>query len=147
MSKIIPTISSGTAGPLKVLHLPRLWMKVALDIAGKLPGDYPAIGAGFDQMTLDALEIDKEKFRRFMEENRPGYVELENWILEQRGGRLDPEKIEKHNAAVTGYQHDENTRKEILEGVGRPDDGTVLDAVSLNNLDDWAAFHKRELQA
>ena len=44
MSKIVPTISSGTAGPLGVLHLPRLWQKVSLDAAGKLHDDYPAIG-------------------------------------------------------------------------------------------------------
>ena len=27
MSKIVPLISSGTAGPNGVLHLPRLWQK------------------------------------------------------------------------------------------------------------------------
>ena len=31
MSKIIPLISSGIAGPIGVLHLPRLWQKVSLD--------------------------------------------------------------------------------------------------------------------
>ena len=30
MSKIVPLISSGTVGPLGVLHLPRLWQKVSL---------------------------------------------------------------------------------------------------------------------
>ena len=57
---IIPTISSGTAGPLGVQHLPRLWQKASLDAAGKLHPDYPAAGAGFDQMTLDALGIDRQ---------------------------------------------------------------------------------------
>ena len=36
MSKIVPLISSGTAGPLGVLHLPRLWQKVSLEAAGKI---------------------------------------------------------------------------------------------------------------
>ncbi|GIT38799.1 MAG: hypothetical protein Ct9H300mP7_7200 [Verrucomicrobiota bacterium] len=35
--KIVPLISSGTKGPLGVLHLPRLWQKVSLEAAGKLP--------------------------------------------------------------------------------------------------------------
>ena len=39
MSKIVPLISSGTAGPNGVLHLPRLWQKVSLEAAGKLRMD------------------------------------------------------------------------------------------------------------
>ena len=31
----VPMISSGTAGPLGVLHLPRLWQKVSLEAQGK----------------------------------------------------------------------------------------------------------------
>ena len=36
MSKIVPLISSGTTGPLGVLHLTRLWQKVSLEAAGKI---------------------------------------------------------------------------------------------------------------
>ena len=39
MSKIVPLISSGVAGPLGVLHLPRLWQKVLLESLGQL-ADY-----------------------------------------------------------------------------------------------------------
>ena len=53
MSQIVPLISSGIAGPLGVLHLPRLWQKASLANAGKLHADYPGIGCGYDQMTLD----------------------------------------------------------------------------------------------
>ena len=38
----VPMISSGTAGPLGVLHLPRLWQKVSLEQAGKLAPAIPA---------------------------------------------------------------------------------------------------------
>ncbi len=35
----VPLISSGLAGPLGILHLPRLWQKVSLEARGKLaPG-------------------------------------------------------------------------------------------------------------
>jgi hypothetical protein len=47
-----PLISSGVAGPLGVLHLPRLWQKVSLEEAGKLASGYPGVGTGFDAMTL-----------------------------------------------------------------------------------------------
>ena len=52
MSKIVPLISSGTKGPLGVLHLPRLWQKVSLEAAGKIADGYPGIGAGYDSMQL-----------------------------------------------------------------------------------------------
>ena len=55
MSNIVPLISSGVAGPLGVLHLPRLWLKVSLEARGKLANGYPGIGKGYDMMVLDAL--------------------------------------------------------------------------------------------
>ena len=33
----VPLISSGAAGPLGVLHLPRLWLKLRLEAAGSTP--------------------------------------------------------------------------------------------------------------
>ncbi|MEX2581019.1 MAG: DUF5069 domain-containing protein [Verrucomicrobiales bacterium] len=146
MSNIVPLISSGVAGPLGVLHLPRLWLKVSLDAVGKLHSDYPAIGAGYDQMVLDGIGIDKGDFESFVKESKPTYVELENWILQQKGGSLDQDAVDKLNAAITGYVHDDDTRKEILADAGREDDGTVKDAVSLNALDDWAIFHAQEIK-
>lgn len=146
MSSIIPLISSGTAGPLGVLHLPRLWLKASLGAAGKLHSDYPAIGAGYDQMVLDGLGLDKAAFETFIALKKPSYVECENWILAQCGGSLDSAAVEKLNAAIVGYIHADETRSEILGDAGRPDDGTIKDAVNLNNLDDWAAFHAQELK-
>ena len=60
MSKLVPLISSGVAGPLGVLHLPRFWCKVVLNAKGKLADGYPECGAGYDQMVLDALGLDRE---------------------------------------------------------------------------------------
>ncbi len=144
MSQIIPLISSGIAGPLGVLHLPRLWQKVSLETVGKLHPDYPGIGAGYDQMVLDGLGIDKDAFVEFMK-SKPSYVQLEAWILEQKGGTLDQNAVDELNSAIAGYIHADDTRKEILEAAGREDDGTIKDAVNLNNLDDWASFHKAEI--
>ncbi|MEM7697239.1 MAG: DUF5069 domain-containing protein [Verrucomicrobiota bacterium] len=146
MSNIVPLISSGVAGPLGVLHLPRLWLKASLGAAGKLHGDYPAIGAGYDQMVLDGLGIDKGEFEAFIADSKPNYIECEAWILSKKGGSLDQDAVDQLNAAITGYIHDDGTRGEILEAAGRDDDGTIKDAVNLNNLDDWAIFHAQELK-
>jgi hypothetical protein len=144
MSKTIPLVSSGIAGPLGVLHLPRLWQKVSLEKVGKLHDDYPGIGGGYDQMTLDGLGIDKEAFSSFMD-SKPTYPQLEKWVLDQKGGSLDGEAMKAFNASIAGYNHDDGTRKEILDASGIEDDGTILDAVNLNNLDDWFCFHAQEI--
>ncbi|MEN8694553.1 MAG: DUF5069 domain-containing protein [Akkermansiaceae bacterium] len=145
MSQIIPTVTSGIAGPLGVLHLPRLWQKASLDAVGKLHPDYPAAGAGFDQMTLDALGVNRETFLDFIKSNKPSYTQCEHWVLEQNGGSLDVAKIDAHNAAVIGYNHDDATRGAILSAVGIADNGSILDAVNLNNLEDWQDFHAAEI--
>jgi hypothetical protein len=145
MSDFVPLISSGTAGPLGVLHLPRLWLKASLGAAGKLHSDYPAIGNGYDQMVLDGLGIDKSEFEAFIAEKKPTYPQLETWVLEKSGGALDAAAVKKLNDAILGYHHDDETRKEILSASGIPDDGSLPDAINLNNLDDWQIFHQQTL--
>lgn len=143
-STIVPTISSGVAGPLGVLHLPRFWQKASLDAVGKLHPDYPACGAGYDQMTLDALGLDKDKTLAYIKESKPSYIEFEQWVT--ANGTIDGGKIKAHNDAVIGYIHDDATRKEIFGSTGLNDDCcSFRDAINLNNLDDWALFHKAEI--
>jgi len=145
MSKLIPLISSGIAGPLGVLHLPRLWQKVSLANVGKLADGYPAIGAGYDQMVLDGLGLERGAFEAFMNEKKPSYPQLEAWVLEQKGGSLDQAGVKALNDSIVGYNHADDTRKAILGGCGIADDGSILDAVNLNNLEDWQDFHAAEI--
>ncbi len=141
MSNIIPLISSGTAGPLGVLHLPRLWQKASLGAAGNLHSDYPSCGQGYDQMVLSGLGLDKAAFESFIA-TKPTYPALEAWVLEQSSGALDADAVAKLNAAITGYHHSDDVRTTILAACGIPDEGKILDAINLNNLDDWNTFHK-----
>ncbi|MCZ6672983.1 MAG: DUF5069 domain-containing protein [Verrucomicrobia bacterium] len=143
MSKIVPTISSGIAGPLGVLHLPRFWQKASLDSVGKLHDEYPACGDGFDQMTLDALGLDKETTLNHIATNKPSYTAFEAWVKENMKSDAD---IGAHNAAVTGYIHDDDTRGEVFGAAGLCDeDCACRDAVNLNNIDDWTIFHAQEI--
>src|ERR1043166_9023693 len=138
----VPMISSGTAGPLGVLHLPRLWQKVSLESAGKLAPGYPGIGRGFDAMTCAALGLDEQAVRDYIMQKKPTYPQFEAWV-KQNAKTMNRSSIEKHNAAVRGYNHEDATRKEILGNCGVPDDASAFkDAVNLNNLDDWYEFHK-----
>ena len=143
MNKMVPLISSGVAGPLGVLHLPRFWQKCVLAAKGRLADGYPDCGKGFDQMTLDALGLNKEETLKYIRTDVPSYTQFEAWILKKKGGNLDRSAVEKHNAAVRGYNHDDTTRKNILSGAGVADEGKIKDAVNLNNLDDWAEFHRQ----
>ena len=138
MDKIVPLISSGVAGPLGVLHLPRLWLKTSLEACGKLADGYPGAGQGFDQMVLDGLGLDRERFLEFIA-TKPTYVECEQWVV-QHGTKIDHESIDELNAAITGYEHSDEVRKNVLETAGLPD-GSPRDAINLNNLDDWDEFH------
>src|SRR5437868_4978279 len=73
MDKIVPLIGSAEVGPLGVLHLPRLWLKVSLDSKGLLADGYPAVGTGFDQMVLDGLGLRKEAVVEYIKKSHPTY--------------------------------------------------------------------------
>jgi hypothetical protein len=142
----VPLISSGTAGPLGVLHLPRLWQKVSLEARGKLAEGYPGIGRGYDAMTCSALGLDEQAVKDYIMKERPTYPEFEAWVR-KNATSLNAAAIDQHNAAVRGYNHDDETRKGILGNCKLPDDaGAPKDAVNLNNLDDWYEFHQAVLK-
>ena len=147
MNKIVPLISSGVAGPLGVLHLPRLWLKVSLEQRGALAQGYPGIGKGYDQMVLDALGLNKDAVVNFIKAQKPTYPQFEAWIKKQPGVKLDKGAIEKLNGGIRGYIHDDGTRKGVCAACGIPDDASApRDAVNLNNLDDWYEFHQAVLK-
>ena len=138
---IIPNLSSDIAGPLGAIHLPRLWSKLRLSAAGELPEGYDECGAGFDQMVLDGLGIDRDAAVDYVKDNKASYTDFENWVKAQRGGSIPQSEINASNAAIRGYNHDDETRGSILDAAGLSDDGSILDAVNLNNLDDWTELH------
>lgn len=141
----VPMISSGTAGPLGVVHLPRMWQKVSLEAAGKLAPGYPGIGKGYDSMTCAALGLDENAVKDYIKTSKPTYPQFEAWV--KQNGKFDASAVEKHNAAVRGYNHDDDTRKGILKNCNLPDDANApKDAVNLNNLDDWYEFHQSVLR-
>ena len=142
----VPLISSGVAGPLGVVHLPRLWLKVSLEAAGKLAPGYPAVGKGFDAMTLAVLALEEQAVRDYIKRDKPTYPEFEAWV-KKNAKSLTPDAIEKHNAAVRGYNADDATREGILSTCGLADAASApRDGVSLNNLDDWYEFHQAVLK-
>jgi len=146
MSKFVPLISSGTKGPLGVLHLPRLWLKLSLESTGKLADGYPGAGPGYDQMVIDGLGLKRDAVINYVKSSKPSYPQFEAWV-KQNGSSVNSAAIEKLNAAIAGYNHDDGTRKSILSASGLPEDASAAkDAINLNNLDDWTEFYNAELK-
>lgn len=146
MNTIVPLISSGTAGPLGVLHLPRLWLKTSLEAQGKLAAGYPGAGKGYDQMVIDGLGLKRDAVLDYVKTSKPTYPQFEAWV-KKHGTAVDKGSIDKLNAAIKGYIHDDATRKSVLGANGIADDAHACkDAVNLNNLDDWKEFHDAVLK-
>ena len=146
MNTIVPLISSGVAGPLGVLHLPRLWLKLSLESTGKLAPGYPGAGKGYDQMVIDGIGLQRDAVISFVKQNKPTYPQFEAWV-KKNATKLDKGSVETLNAAIRGYNHDDDTRKSILGASGLADDaGACKDAINLNNLDDWYECHQAILK-
>jgi hypothetical protein len=83
--------------------------------------------------------------RDFIRKNKPTYPQFEAWV-KKSAKSLNRDAVEKHNAAVRGYNHDAETRNVILGACNIADDpSSPKDAVNLNNLDDWYEFHQAVL--
>ena len=146
MSKIVPLISSSVAGPLGVIHLPRLWLKVSLEACGKLADGYPGLGQGYDSMVCDALGLKPKAVKKFIADHKPTYPQFEEWV-KKNAKHLDKATIHKLNVAIQGYIHEDKVRASILKANGIKDAGSVCpDAINLNNLDDWYGFHQSVLK-
>jgi hypothetical protein len=144
---IVPLIRSSVAGPLGVLHLPRLWLKASLEARNKLAAGYPGIGQGYDMMVINGLGLNADAVRKFITDSKPTYPQFEAWIRSQPGVNLTKANIHKLNVSIAGYIHSDDVRKGILAANNLPDNGSVLpDAISLNNLDDWFEFHQALLK-
>jgi hypothetical protein len=140
MADIVPLISSSTKGPLGVCHLPRLWLKMLLSAQGKLAGGYRAGSGGFDETTTDTLGIGKDEIKHYVDSIMPSYLEFEAWV-KANAKHLDAGTIAKHNDYILNRDKAEEKAAEQREeiGAGAPE---TCNAVLLNDLDDWTAFHR-----
>lgn len=138
--KIVPLVSSGAVGPLGAAHLPRLWTKLTLHNAGMLPDGFEYCGAGFDQMTISALGLDRDKVIAYVRDHKPTYVQFEEYVVAENGGSVSPEAIAAHNAAIHGYHHSDELGGKMREATGLKDH-SVKDAVRLNFVEDLDELH------
>lgn len=134
-AKVVPLISSDTAGPLGAIHLPRLWAKQTLTAAGMLAEGYDECGSGFDQMTIDDLNLDRGKVIEYIQTQHPTYLQFERWVVDQNGGKIDGEIIRKHNENIRKYNHSDELASQMRRSSGLTNE-SIKDAVTLNMLED-----------
>ena len=142
---MIPLISSISFGPIGVCHIPRFWWKVILRAQGLLDEDYPDFSGGLDRMVLETLELNSDQVLSHLRTERPSYLDFEKWILDQKGGALDAETVSEWNATIRNREHGEAKLADIHGTLGTPNDGSLISAVILNQLEDWHFFHQRDL--
>ena len=136
---MVPLISSRSAGPLGVVHLPRLWLKISLHAVGRLPEGYRHGVGGFDAMTFENLGIDGAAFIAYVESELPTYVQCEQWVREH-ATNLTPGAIATHNEMILNRDKTPEAAAEqrATIGIDAPD---LRHAITLNDLDDWTTAH------
>ena len=140
-TEMIPAISSSTTGPLGVLHLPRLWLKIRLHAVKRLPEAYRHGVGGFDEMVTNHVGIDRDAFVAFVETSAPSYLETEAWVRKNAQG-LTPANVAALNQEIrTTKMSAENAAKRRAE-LGAGAEGIEL-GIPLNDLDDWRQLHEQ----
>jgi hypothetical protein len=115
MEKLVPLISPTVAGPLGIIHLPRMWLKSTLASVDALYDAYVSDYRGLNKRVIDALGIDERAFFDYLRATS-SYPDTERWI-EAHAANL-PSSIRAANSAV-------------LE----------LNSAAAIDLDDWNTMH------
>lgn len=134
----IPLISGATSGPLGVVHLPRLWLKLLLHALGRLPEGYRHGAGGSDEIVMTSLGIDPDAFIAFIAKEKPDYLACEAWI-ETHATNVTPDGIAKANKGVLEGMMPDPRRSEWQKRFGVD----FAEGWKLNQLDDWAAVHEQ----
>jgi hypothetical protein len=136
---IVPAISSLAAGPLGLLHLPRLWGKAVIKAIGALPEGYHSGSGPIDEQLAETIGMDLAASVRFTNDELPSYLDYEQWVREH-ATKLDA-------ATMDAWNHRMRTREKpvplaaqerAILGIA---DESERRGVLLNDLIDWHEWH------
>jgi len=137
--KIVPLISSEVAGPLGLLHLPRLWLKALLLATDSLAEDWGCGPGGLDKRIAEYVGIDPGTFVPWIMKTFPTYPECEAWVR-AHARSLDEAAIARSNAFLSTHGLPRGLGPKFRAFLGI-DDARVDVGIRLNNFDDWMAVH------
>ena len=138
IESIVPTISSGVAGPIGILHLPRLWMKALLTGVKALPEGWNS-GFGFDKRVSDTIGMDLDAACAHIHAELPNYLQFENWVRDHMPAADDAAKAEWNLSFRTREKPADKSAEERAEvGVSEM---THCEVIMLNDMVDWKYLH------
>jgi hypothetical protein len=138
---IVPAVSSQSAGPLGLVHLPRFWMKATLEATGALyPGWVSGRASGFDRAFAAEVGFDLDAAIAHLHAELPAYPHFEAWFAAHAGG-LDAARVAEHNPRLLARQKPEDiaARERAILGI---DDPSFRPSVTINDLIDWRELHE-----
>ena len=138
---MVPLISTNSAGPAGIMHLPRLWLKILLASKGRLALGYRHGEGGYDQQLFEHFGVDGPAFVTFIEAQQPDYLTAERYFTDH-AKNYSPQAVASFNAELlSGTFPDPGRPKFLRDRVGLDDDA-VSRVIPLNDLDDWFGFHE-----
>ncbi len=103
MDTYAPLISTRATGPLGVVHLPRLWLKMRLHAKGKLAEGYRAGEGGFDGAVFEALGLSADDAVAYVRDEEPSYLAFEAWARERaKPDRLTADAVAPFHPRIFG---------------------------------------------
>jgi Phytanoyl-CoA dioxygenase (PhyH) len=98
----IPIASSEDTGSLGVFHLKRLWSRCMVQRTGAPPPEGAEREWAADSTVICGLGLGLHEALRYLYATGPSFEQFEHWILERNGGPIDPARIDRINAALSG---------------------------------------------
>lgn len=146
MQTIVPALSSQTAGPLGLQHLPRLWLKATLEAQNALyDGWKSGPASGFDTWFSGVTGLELPAAIAYIHAEMPFYLTFESWFKE-RAQHISPAEIAEHNAIMAVRVKPDTVAAEERAVLGIHDPDYKLSR-EMNDLIDWLQLHQQILAA
>jgi hypothetical protein len=138
MERLVPAVGATVAGPLGLVHLPRMWLKGVLSAAAMLWEGYFDDYKGFNQFVSDRIGLDPEQWFAYLK-TMPTYAEAERWVR-ANATKTDPASIAAANEYILTFLRPEENAARVRDRVGIADT-TFRNSALLINVDDWYTIH------
>ena len=135
-----PAVSSLLAGPLGLLHLPRLWAKAMIKTIGALPEGYHSGSGPIDEQLAETIGMDLAASVAFTESTLPSYIAYETWVREN-ATNLTATAMDPWNQRIPVREKPEHIAAPERELLGI-DDPAQRGSRLLNDLIDWHYVHE-----
>jgi hypothetical protein len=139
IQRLVPLIGATVAGPLGVVHLPRMWYKGVLSAAGMLPVEYFDNYKGFNAKVCDGIGLAPDPWFEYLR-TMPTYPEAEDYV-KAHATKLDPASIAAINKLLLEFVRPAENAAAVRARVGI-EGPEPSNSAELINYDDWFVFHE-----